>query len=148
MGHQSYVLLCTETTLSNHPEVFPKSSCDIHLLTSPWPSLLLQPSLILFPSVCDRAIIKGLLLFRYFQKKICKCKILRLMLRKKYGTYMYIPTILIDRGSLILQTIKYISIANVLIHFTYALKFIIIFKIPRYIDFISQNCSCIDVRLR
>ena len=36
MGHQSYVLLCTETTLSNHPEVFPKSSCDVHLLRSPW----------------------------------------------------------------------------------------------------------------
>ena len=36
MGHQSYVLLCTETTLSNHPGVFPKSSCDVHLLRSPW----------------------------------------------------------------------------------------------------------------
>ena len=36
MGHQSYVLLWTEITLSNHPEVFPKSSCDVHLLRSPW----------------------------------------------------------------------------------------------------------------
>ena len=36
MGHQSYVLLCTETTLSNHPVVLPKSSCDVHLLRSPW----------------------------------------------------------------------------------------------------------------
>ena len=34
MGHQSYVLLCTETTLANHPVVHPKSSCDIHLLRS------------------------------------------------------------------------------------------------------------------
>ena len=36
MGHQSYVLLCTETTLSNPPVVQPKSSCDVHLLRSPW----------------------------------------------------------------------------------------------------------------
>ena len=36
MGHQSYVLLCTETALSNHPAVIPKSSCDVHLLRSPW----------------------------------------------------------------------------------------------------------------
>ena len=35
MGHQTYVLLCTETTLSNHPVVLPKSSCDVHLLRSP-----------------------------------------------------------------------------------------------------------------
>ena len=38
MGHQTYVLLCTETTLSNHPAVIPKSSCDVHLLRSPWVS--------------------------------------------------------------------------------------------------------------
>ena len=31
MEHQSYVLLCTETTVSNPPVVFPKSSCDVHL---------------------------------------------------------------------------------------------------------------------
>ena len=37
MGHQSYVLLCTETTLSNPPVVSPKSSCDVHLLRSPCP---------------------------------------------------------------------------------------------------------------
>ena len=36
MGHQSYVLLCTETTLSNPPVVQPKSSCDVHILRSPW----------------------------------------------------------------------------------------------------------------
>ena len=36
MGHQSYVLLCTETTLSNPPVEQPKSSCDVHLLRSPW----------------------------------------------------------------------------------------------------------------
>ena len=36
MGHQSYVLLCTETILSNHPVVFPKLSCNVHLLRSPW----------------------------------------------------------------------------------------------------------------
>ena len=36
MGHQSYVLLCTETALSNPPAVIPKSSCDVHLLRSPW----------------------------------------------------------------------------------------------------------------
>ena len=36
MGHQSYVLLYTKTILSNHPVVFPKSSCDVHLLRSPW----------------------------------------------------------------------------------------------------------------
>ena len=36
MGHPSYVLLCTETTLSNPPVVQPKSSCDVHLLRSPW----------------------------------------------------------------------------------------------------------------
>ena len=35
MGHQSYVLLCTKTTLSNPPVVQPKSSCDVHLLRSP-----------------------------------------------------------------------------------------------------------------
>ena len=35
-GHQSYVVLCTETALSNHPAVIPKSSCDVHLLRSPW----------------------------------------------------------------------------------------------------------------
>ena len=35
MGHQSYVLLCTETALSNPPVVQPKSSCDVHLLRSP-----------------------------------------------------------------------------------------------------------------
>ena len=34
MGHQNYILLCTETTLSNHPFVIPKSSCDVHLLRS------------------------------------------------------------------------------------------------------------------
>ena len=36
MGHQSYVLLCNETTFSNPPVVFPKSSCDVHLLRRPW----------------------------------------------------------------------------------------------------------------
>ena len=35
MGLQSYVLLCTETTLSNPPVVQSKSSCDVHLLRSP-----------------------------------------------------------------------------------------------------------------
>ena len=35
MGHQSYVLLCSETTVSNPPVVFPKSSCDVHLLRRP-----------------------------------------------------------------------------------------------------------------
>ena len=29
-----YVLLCTETTLSKHPVVHPKSSCDVHLSRS------------------------------------------------------------------------------------------------------------------
>ena len=33
-GHQSCVLLCTETTLSNHPVIHPKPSCDVHLLRS------------------------------------------------------------------------------------------------------------------
>ena len=36
MGHQSYVVLCTETTLSKHPVIHPKLSCDIHLLRSLW----------------------------------------------------------------------------------------------------------------
>ena len=36
MGHQIYILLCIETTLSNYPGVIPKSSCDVHLLRSPW----------------------------------------------------------------------------------------------------------------
>ena len=36
MGHQGYVLLCTETTLSNPPVVQPKSSYDVHLLRSLW----------------------------------------------------------------------------------------------------------------
>ena len=35
-GHQSHVLLRTETTLSNPPVVQAKSSCDVHLLRSPW----------------------------------------------------------------------------------------------------------------
>ena len=35
MGHQSYVLLCTGTTLSNPPVIFPKSSCDVHLFRGP-----------------------------------------------------------------------------------------------------------------
>ena len=34
-GGQSYVLLCTDTTLSNPPVVQPKSSYDVHLLRSP-----------------------------------------------------------------------------------------------------------------
>ena len=33
MMHQSYKLLCTETTVSNHPVVFPETSCDAHLST-------------------------------------------------------------------------------------------------------------------
>ena len=37
--HQSYVLLCTETTLSNPPVVHSKSSCDVHLLRSLWINL-------------------------------------------------------------------------------------------------------------
>ena len=44
MGHQSYVLLCTETTLSNPSVVQPKSSCDVHLLRSPWTSPVLTSS--------------------------------------------------------------------------------------------------------
>ena len=32
MGYQSYVLLCTKTTVSNHTVVYLKSSCDVHLL--------------------------------------------------------------------------------------------------------------------
>ena len=36
MGLQIYVLLCTKTTVSNPPFVFPKSSCDVHLLRRPW----------------------------------------------------------------------------------------------------------------
>ena len=43
MGHQSYVLLCTETTLSNPQVVIPKSSCDVHLLRSPCFSPLFFP---------------------------------------------------------------------------------------------------------
>ena len=43
MGHQSYVLLCTEITLSNPPVVQPKCSCDVHLLRSPWISYLCPP---------------------------------------------------------------------------------------------------------
>merc|ERR1719507_999751 len=35
MGHQSYVLLCTKNALSNPPAVIPKSSCDVHLSSSP-----------------------------------------------------------------------------------------------------------------
>jgi len=35
MGHQTYVLLCTETTFSNPPVVFPKSSCNVQLLRRP-----------------------------------------------------------------------------------------------------------------
>ena len=40
MGHQSYVLLCIETALSNHIVVITKSICDVHLLRSPCTSLL------------------------------------------------------------------------------------------------------------
>ena len=36
MGHQRYALFCTETTVPNHPVVFPKSSCTVHLLRCPW----------------------------------------------------------------------------------------------------------------
>ena len=32
--------LCTETTLSKHPVVLPKSSCDVHLLRSVWSTAL------------------------------------------------------------------------------------------------------------
>ena len=32
--------LCTETTVSNPPVVFPKSSCDVHLLRCPCFSIL------------------------------------------------------------------------------------------------------------
>ena len=39
-GHQSYVLLCTETTLSKHPVIHSKSSCDVHLFRSLWPILV------------------------------------------------------------------------------------------------------------
>ena len=35
MGHQSYVLLRTETTVFNHPVVFPKLNCDVHLFRGP-----------------------------------------------------------------------------------------------------------------
>ena len=35
MGHQSYVLLCTKNALSNPPAVILKSSCDVHLSSSP-----------------------------------------------------------------------------------------------------------------
>ena len=42
MGHQSYVLLCS-TTLSNPPVVIPKSSCDVHLLRSPWIIIPVNP---------------------------------------------------------------------------------------------------------
>ena len=37
-----YVLLCTETALSNHPVVIPKSSCDVHLLRSPCLNTLIK----------------------------------------------------------------------------------------------------------
>ena len=40
MRHYSYVLLCTETILSKHPVVLPRSSCDVHLLRSVWPRTL------------------------------------------------------------------------------------------------------------
>ena len=36
MWHQSYVLTCTEITVSSPPVIFPKSSCNIHLLRCPW----------------------------------------------------------------------------------------------------------------
>ena len=36
MGHQSYVLLCTGTALSNPLAVILKSCCDVHLWSSPW----------------------------------------------------------------------------------------------------------------
>ena len=48
MGHQSYVLLCIETTLSNPPVVEPKSSCNVHLLRSP---CVMSQALIIFSTV-------------------------------------------------------------------------------------------------
>ena len=45
MGHQSYVLLCTETTVSNPPVVFPTSSCNVHLFRDPWFMSLSLPKL-------------------------------------------------------------------------------------------------------
>ena len=36
LGHQSYVLLFTETNVSNPPVVFPKSSCNILLFRDSW----------------------------------------------------------------------------------------------------------------
>ena len=53
MGHQSYVLLCTEITLSNPPVVQTKSSCDVHLLRSPWLSVPEAPKYIKVRKVFD-----------------------------------------------------------------------------------------------
>ena len=39
MGHQSYVLLCTETTVSNPPVDIGKIECSVHLYSSPWSRL-------------------------------------------------------------------------------------------------------------
>ena len=49
MGHQSYVLLYTETILSNPPVVQPKYSCDVHLLRSPCVVHGAQPALLTCP---------------------------------------------------------------------------------------------------
>ena len=39
MGHQDYVPLSTETTVSNHKVLFPKTSCDVHLFRSACPNV-------------------------------------------------------------------------------------------------------------
>ena len=31
-----FAMLCTETTVSNPPVIFPKSCCDVHLFRGPW----------------------------------------------------------------------------------------------------------------
>ena len=56
-----YILLCTETTLSKHPVVLPKSSCNIHLSRS-----LCLITAVLSLNINCALVIKHILIHRYF----------------------------------------------------------------------------------
>ena len=75
MGHQSYVLLYAETTLSNHPVLIPKSSFDVHLLRSPWfisrPNYANQNAVLEFVTKLKKSGI-SVLLIRWFNNNLSK----------------------------------------------------------------------------
>ena len=139
-GHQSYVLLCTETTLSNHPAVIPKSSCDVHLLRSLW---LREPIILMIISRVE-------ILSSYFNHFRC-CEIITLF-KKARLCYKYELTLIYHNAACNhwLLALKHSSVAVFSFSFFLAFFFLTFFWFNLVCCFSFKNqfwLSKLDLKL-